>query len=219
MRRLVLLCCAACSAGDPPALPDAAEKAAMVDASVDPVTPDSPAMPRMLFESATVGSGSYEPLPAVSCDGLQPMVGVRFTTTQPYTITSLGAQVRAACETCDAHTMFMAVVPLDAVTNLPATVDLSDAIGSGFAEVAYTPTTTLETAPPSTMFAASFELPAGTWGLVVGSNALGVPQVEADLSIDVEPVGAPRYFVYSVDSERWIATQVGDDSRFFVIGY
>jgi hypothetical protein len=182
--------------------------------------PDASPMPITFFESATISPGPHDVVPAWSADDWQPVVGVLLTTSKPYTITGLGAHIRRACEACEASTMVMAIVPLDPTTNLPRTIDLSDAIGSGTAEVPHWPSTTLDEAPPSTVFPASFELPAGTWGLVVGSNRLGVPQVIADLPLDVEGVGTNRYFVYSTDQTRWLHSQVdAPDVRLFAIGY
>jgi hypothetical protein len=208
-----------------PARPDAShdDETPVVDAgAVDAaIAADARPEPSMIFESATRPSGPYDPTPGRAAIDWQPMVGVRVTTSRPYTITALGADIFRSCETCTARTMFMAIVPLDPTENLPMTLDLSDALGVGFAEVAYLDSSrTLDTVPQTTTFPASFALPAGTWGLIVGSNAFDLPSVEAYLPADVEATAEHHYFIYNIDSFRWIHAQNDSpDSRFFIVGY
>ena len=223
MRRFVyLVLCGACGGDGTPREPLVD---APLDASIDSPPPDvMPHTPATIFESATMRPGPFEPLPAQSTSGEQ-LLGVRFTTTKPYTVTGIGAHAYTICFSCTGESQtvqFMAIVPIDPATNLPTTTDLMrDAVGFGVAAIPYvTSTETQDAAPPSTVFPADFVLPAGTWGLVIGGGYYDTLLEDILLSTDVVPVGDPQYFRYTFEDQQWWPGQVtGPDKRFFVIGY
>src|SRR5688500_10702084 len=61
-----------------------------------PMPADAPPTQATVFESATLTPGPFNPLRAQSTNGEQ-LLGVRFTTTKPLTITGLGAHVFQIC--------------------------------------------------------------------------------------------------------------------------
>jgi hypothetical protein len=179
----------------------------------------------LLYESATLpASGAYPMLPAVIANG-DDYIGVRFTTITARTITCLGATIYNPDQSSPNVTMLLAIVPLDPTTHLPMTTDLSDAVGYTSAVIPYYPSTTIPAPPMSAMFPASIALPAGTWGLVVASNRLGVPYHEGWMPItNVSPVGSPSYFHYTQPGDTmmtpgtWIDGLNTDNVRMFVMG-
>lgn len=201
--------------------PDAAVDAAL-DAGADAGVTCTGAL---LYESATLpSSGAYNMLPAIIADG-DNFIGARFTTTAAHTITCLGATIYNNSQSSPGVAMVFAIVPLDATTHLPMTTDLSDAVGYTSGVIPYYPPSTIPAPPSQAMFPASITLPAGTWGLVVASNRLGVGFHEGDLPItSVTPVGSPSYFHYSQPGDTmqtpgvWYDGLNGDNVRLFVMG-
>ena len=181
-----------------------------------------PPMPSTIYQTATVPSGPYNGLPAASADPSQ-LRGVRFTTTRAYTITGLGAHVYSYCTSCATLETFMAVLPVDPTTKLPMTFHLNDAIGWAVANLPVWQRGELPESPPSTVFPASFTLPAGTYALVIGSGRRGVPASEALLPIDVDRVQKNEYIFWNGEGEQgyWANAQVNNTTEFrlFVIGY
>jgi len=150
---------------------------------------------RTLFETATVPPAEdLYPSRLVSGDEL---AGVTLTTTEAHEITCLGAHAfRTYCGS-PAQNIFIAVVPLDPTTQLPTTDDLSDVVGAAAGPLAcWDGDQHADPAPETTMYPTSFMLPAGTWGVVVGSGRFGIPANEAQMPLDVVAVGSPAYFHY-----------------------
>jgi hypothetical protein len=180
----------------------------------------------IVFESAVVEPGPHDALPARQIDG-DHFAGVQFTTTRTYAVTGLGAHIYTSspsCGDCIPPAVSMAVVPLDASTNLPKTNTLRDAICWTVGPIPY-----LQQQPEltSTVFPADFLLPAGSWGLVVASNRFDTTFVAGLLPLDVTPVGAPSYFHYfegegvgeGPETGQWVHTMSPDHIRLFVVGH
>jgi hypothetical protein len=201
--------------------------AAGTDAAVTP-TPNGGdaavdcAMP-MLYESATLPAGPFNMLPAVLADG-DDFIGVRFTTTERHVVRCLGATIFTDCQSCDPVTMAMAIVPLDATTQLPFTTSLGDAVVSATGVIPYYPSGQLPMPPAPAAFPVSFALPAGSWGLVVASDRLGVPFHAGNLPINVTPAGAPSFFHYTESGDtgqtpgQWLDGLADETVRLFVTG-
>lgn len=219
--------CSGGGSGDVAGTPDADDDTPIPSSDAGDIAdaapmPDGPPMEATIFESATLKPGPFVPLHAQSTNAEQ-LLGVRFTTTTAVTVTGLGAHVYTVCLSCTTEKrQFMAIVPIDPATNLPSTTNLpDDAIGYGVAKIPNVASTaTMETAPPSTVFPASFDLPAGTWGLVIGGGYYDTLPHDIHLSTDVVPVGDPQYFHYTFENAQWWYGQhAGPDKRMFVIGF
>jgi hypothetical protein len=155
---------------------------------------------QLVYESATMGSPGQVAGHTIDVDQF---IGVRFTTTQPYTITGLGAHVVAL-----SGTYFIAIVPIDPATNLPTSTDLADAAGSAVGP--------FPTASSEVMFETAFELPAGTWGIVVGSGRFGADGASGAAPFDNRPIGSPSYFL--LGENGWFDAPFALDVRLFATG-
>ena len=187
------------------------------------------AMDPIVFESAIVEPGPHDPLPARQLDGKH-FLGVELATTRTYAVTGLGAHIFTTtpiCDDCGSREVSMAIVPLDPGSMLPMTNTLSDAICWTVRTIPHVDPVQQPEPFPSTLFPTDFLLPAGTWGLVIGSNRFNVAFVEGLLPFDVTPVGMPSYFHY-VEAEdagagpetgQWLHTMPGDNIRLFVTGH
>ena len=183
----------------------------------------------IVFESAILEAGTHEPIPARMIDGKH-FVGVQLTTTRAYAVTGLGAHIYTTsppCDECIPQEVSMAIVPLDTSTNLPKTNTLSDAICWTVGPIPYVQPVQQAEPFASTVFPASFLLPAGSWGLVIASNRFNSAFVEGLLPLDVTPVGTPSYFHYFEAEDagagpatgQWVHTMLGDHIRLFVVGH
>ncbi len=133
-----------------------------------------------IYQSATMGlPGQTGGFSLTSSQFL----GVRFTTTQSLTITSLGGHYQAS-----SGTHFVAIVPIDTATNLPFTTTLSDAVG--FVVTTF-PASSAEVTLPT-----SFTLPAGSWAIIVGSGRFGASGFGAAPSNNTD-IGTPGYFFFN----------------------
>jgi hypothetical protein len=78
----------------------------------------------------------------------------------------------------------------------------------------------MDTPPPDTVFATDFELPAGSWGLVIGGGYFDTRLLDINLSNQVIAIGDPQYFRYTFEDQQWWYGQnAAPDTRMFVIGY
>jgi hypothetical protein len=172
----------------------------------------------IIFETATHTAGTQQLLPAREASG-DGFVGVRFTTARPYVVTGLGARIYS---TSPDTPVLIAVVPLDPTTELPKTTTLTDRIGFG---VGAMPVGATDEELGDTVIETRFTLPAGTWGLVVASDRLGVRYTSGHLPFDVVAVGTPEYIHYAEDGGvegypgQWFNTDEPDDIRLFVRGH
>lgn len=175
----------------------------------------------VLFDTATLpATQDFFPARLVDLDNF---VGVRFTLTEPHDITALGAHIFDRCATCSGHDIAIAVVPLDPATQLPRTIDLSDALGYAVGPLPLTTENSFDPTPPSLELPVSFTLPAGTYGLVIATGVLGANAYEGDMPIDVTQIGTPQFFhCYSDggvgDVCSWADDINPDPHRMFVVG-
>lgn len=217
LRRLVLAAFPVAACAQPGSSSQSAESTATEDA---PCKSDHG--PQIFFQSATLGTGPRRAEPALLING-DGFAGVRFTTTRTHTVTGLGAFLFSDCQFCLNQRVFIAVVPLDPVTRLPQTLDLSDAVGYATGSPEYHVPDQIP-ASFDTVLPASFELPPGTWGLVAGSDRLGAPWSEYELPLDVIPEGSPEFFHYFDDGGAennpgtW-ADSGADPYRLFIEGF
>lgn len=175
----------------------------------------------LLFNTATLPP-QQDLYPAREVD-INDFVGVRFTTTEAHEITALGAHIFSGCATCPGTNIAIAVVPLDPTTRLPMTIDLTDAIGYAVGPLPVPTTQHFNPTPASLRLPVSFELPTGTWGLVVATDVLGANAPDGDMPIDVIPVGTPEFFhCYSDggvgDVCSWADDVNPDPHRMFIEG-
>ena len=145
------------------------------------------------------------------------LLGARFTTSRPYTVTSLGFNGDVNNRVGNGK-LFLAVVPLDPSTLLPAQADLSHAASST--------TFTASQNDADIVLPADFLLPAGQYALIAGSGLFGATGT-GNLTKETTPIGTPSYLGGSLTenygsnqhdvsfSPAFNGTQYG---RFFVNG-
>lgn len=156
------------------------------------------AMEIPVFESARLGVAGHDRGFTLSADQ---WLGVRFETTEPTHVSSLGGHVTGMLP----GRLFVAVFPLDG-SMPPSPPNVGDAVFVATFE-----------APPRSgeiRIPADFHLPAGEWAIVFGSGAAGANGHGAMPGKDLE-IGAPSYF--SKDRGSWTEGGFGK-VRFFIHG-
>jgi hypothetical protein len=155
---------------------------------------------QLVYESAVMGPPGQS---AGHTIDIEQFIGVRFTTSHAHTITGLGVHAVAL-----SGTYFIAVVPIDPATSLPTSTDLADA--AGYAVGAF------PASSDDVLFPTSFELPAGTWGLVVGSDRFGADGASGAAPANNRPVETPGYFL--LGERGWFDAPFALDVRLFALG-
>lgn len=139
-------------------------------------------------------------------------LGVRFENRQPWYITEAGGHVFQHQET--GFGLFIAIVPLDAPDDLPAEIDLSDAVWSTRFQG---PQLSADVGVP-----ANFVLPPGWWALVLGGGGLFGSDGTGGMARDHIDVGFPSYIRMQAAppnfTPRWEATTT-EAKRFFIHGF
>lgn len=185
-----------------------------------------------IFETATAEPGPQDLIPARLLDGKH-FVGAAFTTTSTSRVTGLGAQIYTTdpydCDECTQVQVSMSVLALDPITKLPKTNSLADAICWTVGTVPSVRVNQLPEPLASTTFPVDFLLPAGDWGVVIATNRFSTQFRQANLPLDVTPVGTPDYFGYSEaedvgagpETGHWEHTDPanGLPVRIFVVGH
>lgn len=150
------------------------------------------------FETATLG-----PTGQLSGDNLADwqFLGAKFIVSEPVRVTSVGGHLLAV-----PNPLFVAINPLNAITDLPNDTSLSDAI---FA-------TTFNGSYPSTQvtIATNFCLPPGRYSIMFGSGLFGATG-QGNMPEDNPDIGTPEYFF--LQSGVW-HNGIIDKVRFFVNG-
>ena len=151
-----------------------------------------------VFESAKLGVAGHDRGFTLSADQ---WLGVRFETTEPTRVSSIGGHVTEMLP----GNLFVAVFPLDG-TMPPSPPNIGDAV---FVATFKAPPRSGEVRIP-----ADFHLPAGEWAIVFGSGAAGATGHGAMPGKDAD-IGAPSYF--SKDRGSWTEGGFGK-ARFFING-
>jgi hypothetical protein len=151
------------------------------------------------FETATLGPTNQ--LSGANLDDWQ-FVGAKFTVSEPVRVTSVGGHLLAA-----PNPLFVAINPLNAVTDLPNNTSLSDAI---FA-------TTFNGSYPSNevTIATNFCLPPGRYSIMFGSGLFGATG-DGNMPHNNPDIGTPEYFFWQ-QGIGWINGTI-DNVRIFVNG-
>ena len=182
--------------------------AAVLTLAVSLISPRVWAQSPFLFETATLGPVGVQGL-GIFADADQ-YIGAKFEVSEQTNVENLGGHIFA--DGFSSGSVFAAVVPLDPVTDLPSTLDLSDAI---FSTLFLPPRPSEEV-----VLDVDFELAPGRYGLVFGSGQWGATGA-ALMPENNEDIGEPEYFsiafIGSGSPPTW--GNAGFRScRFFVVG-
>ncbi|MFN7132806.1 MAG: thrombospondin type 3 repeat-containing protein, partial [Myxococcales bacterium] len=161
------------------------------------VAPDASAQTTTIFESASMGPAGQSGGWSI---GSYQYLGVRFTTSEAKSITSIGGHFQGT------GSGFVAIIAINPSTSLPVTSTISQAQFHAL----------FPFVNPSaeTSIATNFVLPAGTWGLVFGSGQVGAGGSGSAPGNNPD-IGSPGYFFWN--GSAW---QNGgyNGARFFIRG-
>ncbi len=161
------------------------------------------AVPGVIFQSAVLGPIGH-PLNGTFAIDAFTFLGVKFELVNTIQVTAVGGHVVGGFID---RTLFVAVVPLDPLTDLPSTFDLADAL---FADTFTAPELSDEVTVPT-----DFQLNPGRYALLFGSGLFGATG-QGGAPGNNGDIGSPQYIFSDNTAQIW--RNGGFDSvRFFLL--